>query len=68
MIDMQALPEKINHWLARQNDGLHKVSSLQSANGGYSNITLLGELTHAHTRETSGIVLRIQPEGAAVFL
>lgn len=67
MIDMQALPEKINHWLARQNDGLHKVSSLQSANGGYSNITLLGELTHAHTRETSGIVLRIQPEGAAVF-
>jgi aminoglycoside phosphotransferase (APT) family kinase protein len=67
MTDMPALLEKINPWLARQHAEKYQVKSLQSANGGYSNITLVGELTQHHGNGPSGIVVRIQPEGAAVF-
>lgn len=67
MIDLQALPEKLNRWLAQQQAGRYKIRSLQSSNGGYSNITLVGELEPGASVETQGVVVRIQPEGAAVF-
>jgi aminoglycoside phosphotransferase (APT) family kinase protein len=67
MIDMQALPEKINRWLANKQSDPQKVISLQAANGGYSNITLVGELNSSQALDSMGIVVRIQPEGAAVF-
>jgi aminoglycoside phosphotransferase (APT) family kinase protein len=67
MIDTQALLEKINRWLAQQHGDRYSLAALSSANGGYSNITLMGELANVTTGDPSGIVVRIQPEGAAVF-
>jgi aminoglycoside phosphotransferase (APT) family kinase protein len=67
MIDTQALLEKINRWLAKQHGDRYHIAALSSANGGYSNITLMGELANVTTDDPSGIVVRIQPEGAAVF-
>lgn len=67
MIDTQALLEKINRWLAQQHGNRYTIAALSSANGGYSNITLMGELANVTKGDPSGIVVRIQPEGAAVF-
>ena len=67
MIDTQALLEKINRWLVQQHGDRYSLAALSSANGGYSNITLMGELANVTTGGPSGIVVRIQPEGAAVF-
>lgn len=67
MIDTQALLEKINRWLAQQHGDRYSLATLSSANGGYSNITLMGELANTTSDGPSGIVVRIQPEGAAVF-
>ena len=67
MIDTQALLEKINRWLAQQHGDRYSLAALSSANGGYSNITLMGELANVNKGDPSGIVVRIQPEGSAVF-
>ena len=76
MNDMNAVAERLQAWLNAQGiqgqgvqgpqatEGV-QVRALQSASGGYSNITLLGEL-HGPA-QPQAIVVRIQPEGAAVF-
>lgn len=77
--DLNALSAQLGSWLQKQApQGVKgaqgaQVKALQSASGGYSNITLLGELhwPQSHLAELSAkpqsIVVRIQPEGDAVF-
>jgi aminoglycoside phosphotransferase (APT) family kinase protein len=65
--DMKAVSERLADWLrARGNMGA-EVLALQSSSGGYSNITLLGDLRTTDVAQAQGIVVRIQPEGAAVY-
>ena len=64
---LQAIPEKLTHWFRARGHASAEVLALQSASGGYSNITLVGEMRLEAGGPVRGIVLRLQPEGAAVF-
>jgi aminoglycoside phosphotransferase (APT) family kinase protein len=64
---LQAVPEKLTAWLRERGNPGAEVFALHGSAGGYSNITLLGEMRLHASAPAQGIVVRIQPEGAAVF-
>jgi aminoglycoside phosphotransferase (APT) family kinase protein len=65
--DMKDVAERLAAWLCARGMTGAEVLALQGSSGGYSNITLMGELRTAAQAQAQGIVVRIQPEGAAVF-
>ena len=70
-LDPAALQRSLADWLGLRHPDAREVvvSGLVQASGGYSNITLLGELSwqRAGVQERCGIVVRMQPLGDAVF-
>lgn len=65
--DMKAVSGQLGDWLRARGRVGAEVLALQRSSGGYSNITLLGEMRLAAVAQAQGIVVRIQPEGAAVY-
>lgn len=70
-LDLDALRVSLAEWLGRQPADASEVqvSGLTQAPGGYSNVTLMAELIwrRAGVPERCGIVVRMQPQGDAVF-
>ena len=66
-LDPAALQRSLADWLGLRHPDAREVvvSGLVQASGGYSNITLLGELSwqRAGVQERCGIVVRMQPLG-----
>lgn len=65
--DMTFVAEQLTHWLRTQGEAHSEVSELRPSSGGYSNITLLGTLRTPDGTSSRDIVVRIQPQGAAVY-
>lgn len=69
--DLNALAKALGTWLALKHPCARavSVSRLRTSSGGFSNITLLGELlwTVDGVPREQGIVVRVQAMGAAVF-
>lgn len=70
-LDLAALQPALADWLGRRHADASAVavSGLTQASGGYSNVTLTGELSwrRGGVPERGGIVVRMQPPGDAVF-
>ena len=76
--DMPSIALRLNQWLADRQGSDYaantdtaakgsEVRALARSSGGYSNITLMGQLFAADQQKLGDIVVRIQPEGATVF-
>ncbi|WP_367065190.1 phosphotransferase family protein [Oryzisolibacter sp. LB2S] len=65
--DMTAVAQRLGAWLQARGQSGAEVLALQRSAGGYSNITLLGEIRSGPGAQAQRVVVRIQPEGAAVF-
>lgn len=69
--DLEQVAALLARWLAQRHPArapVH-VAGLKRSDGGYSNITVVGELrwTVAGTAQTLPIVLRVQPQAASVY-
>ena len=65
--DMNLLTQKLSQWLREQEQPRCEVAQLQPSSGGYSNITLLGSFSTPDGSDTQDVVVRIQPQTAAVY-
>ena len=65
--DLNLVATQLSQWLRQRGEALTEVSDLRASSGGYSNITLLGTLRSAEGRAARDIVVRIQPQTAAVY-
>jgi aminoglycoside phosphotransferase (APT) family kinase protein len=66
-VTLQRLSATLTAWMRARGSAGAEILALEKSNGGYSNITLLGEMRPHAAAPVQGIVVRIQPEGAAVF-
>lgn len=65
--DMNLLAQKLGDWLRAKGQPLCEVSQLRPSSGGYSNITLLGSFSKPDGTDAQDVVVRIQPQTAAVY-
>ena len=65
--DMNLLAQKLGDWLRAKGQPLCEVSQLRPSSGGYSNITLLGSFSKPDGTDAQDVVIRIQPQTAAVY-
>jgi aminoglycoside phosphotransferase (APT) family kinase protein len=69
--DPDALARRLASWLMSRHPGMTdaRVGALAKSSGGFSNITLMGELDcrRGGGRERLGIVVRVQPLSSAVY-
>lgn len=65
--DMNRIAQQLSQWLHAQGQPRSEVTELQPSSGGYSNITLLATFSEPGGGDPQKVVIRIQPNTAAVY-
>lgn len=65
--DMNQVAQQLSQWLHKQGQARTEVTQLRPSSGGFSNITLLARFSRAGGNDAQDMVIRVQPQTAAVY-